>query len=165
MHDMKMGYGADKSRAKLVNGLARNLSNAVVFTFKAQGHHWNVRGMQFHMFHEFFGLIYEDVQESIDPLGESMLKLGSKAPYNLVDFAKFSSLEDSAECKSPLMMLKDLGAANQIFVKDLVEAAELASQCREHGIEDFLSGRVDMHSKWQWQIGAHLADVQEAKGY
>lgn len=165
MHNSDMKRGYDAVRTKLINSLARNLGNSVIFTFKAQGHHWNVLGMKFHMFHAFFAEIYEDVQESIDPMAENMLQLGSKAPHNLVDFAKFGSLEDSPECKNPQMMLEDLSAANKVFLGDLREAIKLASECGEPDVEDFLVGRVDMHKKWQWQIDAHLADVQGTKGY
>lgn len=147
---------------ELINNLARNLGNAVVFKYKAQGHHWNVEGMKFHMFHEFFGEIYEDVEESIDPMAENILKCGSKAPFRLIEFAKYSEIEDSPVCENAYDMLKDLYDSNEIFINSLNEGIELAEGCREYGVADFLVQRVDMHKKWQWQIKSHL---KEAKVY
>jgi starvation-inducible DNA-binding protein len=163
MHGDGMEYDMKKMRTQLMNNIARNLSNTVIFSFKAQGHHWNVKGMKFHMFHEFFGEIYEDVQDSIDPMAENLLKLGSHAPHNLVEFAKYSALEDSPECKNVQMMLEDLSRANQVFIEDLNQGIELAGKCREYGIADFLGVRVDMQKKWQWQITAHLTDNDKDK--
>jgi len=151
-----------KEFPELVNNLARNLGNAVVFTFKAQGHHWNVEGMKFHMFHEFFGEIYEDVQDSIDPMAENILKCGNKAPFRLIEFAKYSEIEDSPECNNVYDMLKDLYESNAVFIESMNRGVELAEKCREYGVADFLGVRIDMHKKWQWQIKAHL---KEAKAY
>ena len=140
----------------LVNNLAKNLGNSIIFTFKAQGHHWNVEGDTFTQYHDFFGMIYEDVQESIDPMAENIRKLDVKAPHNLVEFAQMSSLEDAPECKNVQMMLKDLFKANAQFVEDLNEGIELAEKCREYGIADFLTERVDMQKKWHWMIRSHM---------
>jgi starvation-inducible DNA-binding protein len=150
----------------LINNVAKNLGNAVIFTFKAQGHHWNVEGMKFHMFHAFFAEIYEDVQSSIDPMAENLLKLGVRAPHNLVQFAEHSSLSDSPECFDVYDMLKDLYSANSQFISDLSDGIELASGCGEHGIDDFLTARFDMHKKWQWQIKAHMkTDAPKGRMY
>jgi starvation-inducible DNA-binding protein len=156
MHDY--GVTHDESTARLINNVARNLGNAVVFTFKAQGHHWNVRGMKFHMFHAFFAEIYEDIQSSIDPLAENLLKLGVKAPQNLIEFAQLSSLEDSPECVDVSDMLKDLYQANARFIEDLNQGIEAAEACREYGVADFYGSRIDAHKTWQWQIEAHLKE-------
>jgi len=149
-------------RNELINNVARNLGNAVVLTFKAQGHHWNVEGMKFHMFHEFFGEIYEDVQESIDPMAENLRKMDVKAPFRLIEFAKYSDIEDSPECNTVYDMLNDLHDSNAIFIDSMNKGLELAEKCREYGIADFLGTRIDMHKKWQWQIKSHM---KEAKVY
>ena len=151
MHDAK---------AELVNNVARNLGNAVVFTFKAQGFHWNVEGMKFHMFHEFFGEIYEDVQGSIDPMAENLRKMDVKAPFTLIEFAKYADIDDpSTDCSDVRMMLEDLRDSNDIFIEALNRGFEISEKCREYGISDFFGSRIDMHKKWQWQINAHLKEI------
>lgn len=155
-------YEQKPEHPELINNVARNLGNSVVFLFKAQGHHWNVEGMKFHMLHAFFAEIYEDVQESVDPMAENLLKMGVKAPYRLIEFAKYSDIEDSPECNNAYDMLKDLYESNAIFINSLNAGVELAEKCTEYGVADFLVSRVDMQKKWQWQIKAHMKD---SKGY
>lgn len=154
MHEQKPDH------PELINKIACNLGNAVVFTFKAQGHHWNVEGMKFYAFHEFFGEIYEDVQESIDPMAENLRKMDVKAPYRLIEFAKYSDLEDSPECNNVYDMLSDLYNSNATFINSLSTGFELAEKCSEYGVADFLGARIDMHKKWQWQIKAHMKEAK-----
>jgi len=155
--------GMENYKAELASNIASNLSNAVIFTFKAQGHHWNVEGMKFHMFHEFFGEIYEDVRSSIDPMAENLLKMGIKAPFTLIEFAKYADIADpEAVCSDALMMLEDLCDSNEVFIDSLTRGFELAEKCREYGLADFLGGRIDMHKKWQWQLNAHKKDYKKS---
>lgn len=144
-------------KSKLVNSLAQNLSNTVVFMFKAQGHHWNVKGMKFSQFHDFFGMLYSDAHGAIDPMAENILRLGTPAPFKLVDFARYSTLEDRS-CEDVEAMLNDLYVANEEIIRTLTEGFEIAEDIREYGISDFLAGRLDSHTKWRWQLEAYLTE-------
>jgi starvation-inducible DNA-binding protein len=154
----------DNAKLKLANNVAMNLGNAVVFTFKAQGHHWNVEGEDFSQFHNFFGEIYEDVQDSIDPLAENLRKLDMKAPSNLIEFAQCSCITDSPSCDNVFMMLEDLYTANNQFILSLNEGFKLSEAASEYGINDFYGGRIDMHKKWEWMLRSHLRG-QRGLGY
>jgi starvation-inducible DNA-binding protein len=157
---MHQGYGHQEEAhsSALVNNLARNLGNLVVFSFKAQGHHWNVKGMKFHMFHGFFREIYEEAQFAIDSLAEQILTLGFPAPYKLVDFARMSTIEDMG-CADAHQMLKDLLVASEEICASLTEGVEIADEAREYAIADFLTERLAVHKKWKWQIKAHLEEM------
>jgi len=153
MHGMKK----DDVRMELVNNLACNLGNAVVFTFKAQGHHWNVEGSDFSEFHRFFGEIYEEVQDSIDPMAESIRKMDVKAPFTLHQFLKMSNIQDPmTECSTVRDMVQDLYDSNQVFLENLKRGYELSEKACEYGTSDFYSGRIDVHMMWQWQLRSHL---------
>jgi len=144
-------------KPELVNALATVLSDAIVFTNQAQGAHWNVVGHDFHQYHAFFAEIYEDVEDSIDPLAENIRKLGAMAPYRLQDFARLSNIDDSTECGSTTSELTSyLHASNEIMIEDINYAFALANAMNEQGIADFLAARDDMHKKWRWQLGASL---------
>jgi DNA-binding ferritin-like protein len=44
-----------------------------------------------------------------------------------------------------------------LHLKECLTAAfQLADACNEQGIADFLAGRIDMHGKWIWQLGATI---------
>ena len=149
-----IGYGTgDQAVAEC---LADTLGNAVVLYFKAHGHHWNVIGIHFSQFHEFFSNIYEDVYSSIDPLAENMRKLGAMAPFRLSEFMSLSSIEDANCGCDPLLMCADLHAANEVVLASLNDCFAAASAANQQGIADFIAGRISMHQKWAWQIKSHL---------
>jgi starvation-inducible DNA-binding protein len=156
MYDQMNPIGYGTGDPAVAECLADSLGNAVVMSFKAQGHHWNVMGPDFSQFHKFFGKIYEDVYGSIDPLAENMRKLGALAPFRLAEFAALSSVEDMGCGCDAMMMCADLYAANEVMLKSLNECFDTASAAKQQGIADFIAGRIDMHQKWAWQLHAHM---------
>jgi starvation-inducible DNA-binding protein len=150
-------YQTSSPKEALARQLAKLLGDTVNFTFLAQGAHWNVKGSDFFQMHEFFGAIYEDTHESIDPLAENILKLGYDAPYLLGDFQMFSSVEPRrVTTGQKLEFVAALHEANAELLHCLNKGFQLADQAEEQGIADFLAGRIDMQMKWQWQLIATL---------
>jgi starvation-inducible DNA-binding protein len=150
-------YQTSNPKEALARQLAKLLGDTVNFTFLAQGAHWNVKGSDFYQMHEFFGLIYEDAQESIDPMAENILKLGYDAPYTLTDFKMFSSIEPRrVTTGQKLEFVAALHEANAELLHCLNNGFELAEKANEQGVADFLAGRIDMQQKWQWQLSATL---------
>ena len=142
---------------ELAAKLAHLLSDVVTTKFLFQGYHWNVLGPDFGEHHEFFGMLYEDLEESIDPLAENILKLGYPAPYMLQDYLEMSCVkEDRLDGSSSKFLLDSALRANQKVIDCYMSAFELANECNEQGLVDFLAGRIDMHNKWRWQIKAFL---------
>jgi starvation-inducible DNA-binding protein len=152
------------SNNSVADCLAECLSNAVVLSYKAQGHHWNVKGMKFSMFHEFFGEIYEDVYGSIDPLAENMLKVGVNAPYRLQEFASLTSISDAEVGSDAKMMVVDLLEANKTMLNCLMDCFAAANAANQQGVADFIAGRIDMHQKWNWQLSASIHDELASAG-
>ena len=147
-----IGYGS----SSVAECLAECLGNAVVMAFKAQGHHWNVMGKDFTEFHDFFGKIYDDVFDSVDPMAENMRKLGALAPHRLNEFLSLSSIEEMQCGCDPMSMCADLLAANEVMLNSLNDCFAAADTANQQGIADFLAGRIDMHQKWKWQLSAHM---------
>ena len=142
---------------ELAEKLAHLLADTVTAKFILHGYHWNVLGPDFGEFHEFFGMLYEDVDSSIDDLAENILKVGFPAPYLLQDYAELSCIqEERLDGTSTQFLLQSALRVNEKMISCLHEAGELAEKCREFGLMDFLAGREDMHKKWNWQIKAFL---------
>lgn len=141
----------------LAECLAEALGNTAAMYHKAQGHHWNVMGPDFHEYHSFFQMIYEDVAGAVDPLAENMRKIGALAPRGITELAALSSVEDTQCGVDGQKMLVDLFAANEVVIESINEAFACASAANEQGIADFLAGRDDMHKKWRWQINAMMS--------
>jgi starvation-inducible DNA-binding protein len=159
MHEMILsGSTSQKGSPALAQSLAKLLASTVVLKFTAHGFHWNVKGKDFPQFHDFFGEIYEDLESSIDPTAENILKLGYDAPYMLSDFLELSCIEPCERISDGdhHKMLQRLHADNHKLFKEANEAFKIANDCNEQGIADFLAGRIDMLGKWQWQLRATL---------
>jgi starvation-inducible DNA-binding protein len=143
------------SNETLAGHLAEVLSDAVVMSHVANGYHWNVKGKDFSQFHKFFGKIYEDIQGSIDPIAENILKIGYDAPFSLQDFMQRTSCkQEPVRSGDPIRMVSSLMQMNEQILSCLNSAFKAADACNEQGIADFLAGRIDMHKKWHWQLTA-----------
>ena len=158
MDNLDMELSNDfKGNTDLAKHLAICLSGTVVSRFVAQGYHWNVKGIEFSQLHDFFGEIYEDYESAIDPFAENIRKLGFDAPYLLTDFAEISPIEEPMRITSDASaMLLSLYEINNILHGCIKKAFNVANNCNEQGIADFLAGRIDMHHKWAWQLRTSL---------
>jgi starvation-inducible DNA-binding protein len=137
--------------------LARALGSTVVLRALAQGYHWNVTGPDFYQYHEFFAEVYEDAESAVDPMAENLRKLGYQAPTTLHEFLSLSSVTPRETSTSDgLELSAALYAANNVVLEDVRRAFDSADACGEQGVADFLAGRIDMHDKWRWQLGATI---------
>jgi starvation-inducible DNA-binding protein len=128
------------------------LADVIAFSFKAQGYHWNVEGDDFPQFHAFFGDIYEDVEGSIDPIAENIRKVGEYAPFRLTRFIELTSIPETNVTSDHEDMTMDLYMSNKIVIEKLYSAFNAASLENKQGVANFISERIDMHEKWDWQL-------------
>ena len=84
------------------------LANTVVLKYKAQGYHWNVKGMFFPQLHEFFGNLYEEIYSSIDKFAEEIRALNSYTPGSFKRFLELSKITDEERIISANEMLSQL---------------------------------------------------------
>lgn len=137
----------------LAEALRVLLSNVVALSFRVQGHHWNVEGVDFHQFHDFFQDIYDDVSGSIDPIAENIRKLGEYSPFRLERLIELKTLPDSGRTPTDgLSLCRDLVEVNDFIVNELKSVFDLANSANEQGIANFIADRIDMHQKWAWQL-------------
>jgi uncharacterized protein len=148
----------------LYNQLRDLLGDVVNFKFLAHGFHWNVRGINFQQFHEFFGEIYQDADDSIDGIAENIRRLNFDAPFRLTEFMESAPELEPTDSTDPLEMCRSLYQANEDVRECVVKALDLADDLEQQGIVNFLAERLDMHSKWQWQLRAIVGD-SFAKSY
>jgi starvation-inducible DNA-binding protein len=142
---------------ELAAKLAHLLADTVTAKYILHGYHWNVLGPDFGQYHDFFSMLYVDVESSIDPLAENVLKTGFPAPYMLSDYLEMSCIrEERMDGSSPNFLLQSAKRVNDNMLHCLFEAFAVANDCNEQGLMDFLAGRIDQHKKWNWQIKAFL---------
>jgi starvation-inducible DNA-binding protein len=145
------------NKVDLVEKLSHLLSDVITMKAIAHGYHWNVKGIEFTQMHELFQEIYEDLDGSVDALGEDIRKLGYEAPYFLTDFVEMTCLGDQPRLSGDAsQMLESLLNLNNSVNACVLGAFEVANACNEQGIADFLAGRDDMHKKWSWYLRSSL---------
>lgn len=151
--------------ADCIEELSEALADAITAKFRAHAAHWNVKGPAFGAYHELFGEIYEDIDSSIDPLAEQLLKLDVDAPSTLAEFQERSTLAlQPLDSDDPQVLARDLLAVNDGVLDSLEDAYECANELEETaGVANFLAERIDMHRKWRWQLSRSISNPTDPK--
>jgi starvation-inducible DNA-binding protein len=126
------------------------------FALKSQNFHWNVEGPLFPQLHELFGKIYEEVYSSIDDFAENIRKLGSYTPASFERFSMLTYIDDELNMLEDRAMLSELLEDSDKMVKLLKMVFDASEAAGEHGLSDFLAGRMDAHRKHSWMLRATL---------
>ena len=142
----------------LAEELSELLGNLVALKFQAHGYHWNVKGPLFAQFHELFGDIYADVDDTIDPTAENIRKLNVDAPFLLPDFVASTELDIKPVGSDPVALSGELFKSFSMVIPDLVETAETADCLNQMGIVNFLNDVQDRFQKWSWQLRVIIGD-------
>jgi starvation-inducible DNA-binding protein len=146
---------------ELEASLKVSLANTFVMYFKTHGYHWNVEGIQFSQYHEFFGDLYEDLYGAVDPLAENLRKLGAYAPKSLSELFDATTIRENQSIVGNNLkdMLNSLEADNKEVINSLNKTFALATKADKQGLADYISGRIDTHEKHAWMLTASLKGV------
>jgi len=126
------------------------------FALKAQNFHWNVEGPLFPQLHDLFGNIYDEVYGAVDDFAENVRKLGSYTPASFSRFSMLTQVEDELNMLEDRAMLSELLDDSDKMVKLLKMVFDASEAAGEHGLSDFLAGRMDAHRKHSWMLRATL---------
>lgn len=131
------------------------LANTFIMYFKAHSYHWNVEGMGFPQFHEFFGDLYDELYGAVDPIAEHIRAIDGYAPISTMDLVMAGTITEDVEkpAGAPDMVTRLL-AANDETVKTLNKAFLLAAG--NNGLQNFLADRLDIHAKHGWMLKSIL---------
>lgn len=145
---------------KLIASLKVALGNTFTMYFKAHSYHWNVEGMLFSQFHDFFGDIYEDVYGAVDPLAEELRKLDAYAPISLMEIYGYKTImEDSSKPDTVTEMVINLLTANTEVLNCLTPLFDMATAEKQQGLANFIADRMNAHKKFEWQLQATLKNL------
>ena len=136
------------------------LANATVMYYKAHQFHWNIEGIEFTQYHEFFGDLYTDVYNSVDPTAELLRKLDDYAPVSLDELFKYKTLQEETTRVELLSdILASLIKANEEVLASLNKVFTIANADKQQGICNFIADRIDMHQKHAWFLKASAKKV------
>jgi starvation-inducible DNA-binding protein len=136
------------------------LANNFVMYFKAQSYHWNIEGIMFSQYHDFFGDLYGDLYGAIDPTAEQLRALDAYAPMSLMELYQYKTLEEDSSRPVLIMdMLSNLTAANNTVIECLNKVFALATEANNQGLGNFIADRLDKHKKHAWQLRASMKNI------
>ncbi len=128
---------------------------------KAHSYHWNVEGMFFSQFHEFFGNIYEEVYGAIDTFAEEIRALGQYAPRDIEEMYDDKTVNCKNRATTIKEMLVDLLDTNDKVIVSLNNLFQELESKNEQGFMDFVAARLDAHKKHGWMLRATLKDGEQ----
>ena len=145
----------------LADDLKVLLASSYAFAVKAQLFHWNVEGPDFSQLHDFFGDIYEEVNDNaIDRCAEFIRVLDEYTPGSFERFNELSIIPGQTKIPRARLMLEELYANNNELVELLNRCFESASNERQEGIANFIAERLDAHGKHGWMLRSFLKDAR-----
>lgn len=139
---------------ELINKMKVVLASTFAFYLKAHNFHWNVEGVNFPQYHEFFGNLYEEVHGAVDTIAEEIRALDAYAPGSLKRFQELSTIMDETSVPSAVIMCQRLEKDNQTLLLDLEQAYNEAERTKQLGLANFLQDRIDAHKKHGWMLKA-----------
>ena len=136
-------------------------ANTFLMYFKAHSYHWNVEGMLFSQYHDFFGDLYEEIYGAVDPLAEQIRAIGEYAPRSLDEVYTFKTISGDNPGIDAKSMLADLQQANDKTIDSLNKLFDLLTENKEQGFADYIAGRLDAHKKHAWMLRSSLKTIGE----
>lgn len=141
---------------ELVSEMKVALATAYTYQLKAHYYHWNVEGADFPQYHQLFGMIYENVDESIDQFAEEIRALDAYAPGSYTRFSELSLVEEDNTLVPASVMIMRLLNDTYTVIEHLTAVYELCENNKKYGLSDFIAGRIDTLNKFAWQLKATL---------
>lgn len=143
----------------LSDALKTLLATEYAFAIKSQFFHWNVEGPDFAQLHEFFGELYEEVNDnSIDRAAEFIRTLDDYAPGSFERFSELSVIQGQTKVPRARLMLEELLSDNTQVIDLLNQCFAEAEQENQQGIANFIAERLDAHGKHGWMLRSFLKD-------
>lgn len=136
----------------LIEMMRKVLADTFAMYLKAHNYHWNVEGVNFPQYHDFFGNLYEELHGAVDPIAEEIRAMNAYAPGSFSRFLELTEIEDELAIPSGIEMAARLSIDNEKVISTLNLAFKLANELDQQGLADFIAGRIDAHKKHGWML-------------
>jgi starvation-inducible DNA-binding protein len=144
----------------LIQQLRLLQANTFIYYTKAHGYHWNIEGILFNQFHNFFEEIYSDAFEAVDTFAEWIRSFGEYAVFDVMSILSGSNIKyDEGIVNNPVDMLRSLLLSNEKIIEDLKIGFNYANEAEEQGVANFIADRITSHEKFRWKITSSLKSI------
>jgi starvation-inducible DNA-binding protein len=154
---MEINVGIDeKDRKEIANGLSRLLADTYSLYLKTHNFHWNVKGPMFQTLHLMFEAQYNELALAVDLVAERIRALGFPAPGTYSEYAKLSSIPETAGVPKAEDMIKLLVEGQESVVRTARSIFPLLDAVHDEPTADLLTQRMQVHEKTAWMLRSLL---------
>ena len=150
-----IGIGA-KDREQIAHGLSRLLADTYTLYLKTHSFHWNVEGPMFNTLHLMFMDQYTELWNALDLIAERIRSLGYPAPGTYGEFARLSSVKETAGVPAALQMVEALLNGHETVARTARSVFQAADKASDESTADLLTQRLQVHEKTAWMLRSLL---------
>lgn len=155
----KLNIGIDEaSRAKIAEGLSRLLADTYTLYLKTHNFHWNVTGPMFQTLHLMFETQYTELALAVDLIAERIRALGYPAPGTYSEYAKLSSIPETAGVPKAKEMIRLLVEGQEAVVRTARSIFPVLEEVNDEPTADLLTQRMQVHEKTAWMLRSLLEE-------
>jgi starvation-inducible DNA-binding protein len=148
----------EESRKKIADGLSRMLADSYTLYLKTHNFHWNVKGPMFQTLHLMFETQYTELALAVDLIAERIRALGYPAPGTYSDYAKLSSIPETAGVPKATEMIRLLVEGQEAVVRTARSIFPIVDQVNDEPTADLLTQRMQLHEKNAWMLRSLLEE-------
>ena len=146
----------DKDRKAIADGLSRLLADTYTLYLKTHNFHWNVTGPMFQTLHLMFETQYNELALAVDLVAERIRALGYPAPGTYSEYAKLSSIKETAGVPIAEKMIELLVDGQEAVVRTARSVFPLVDKANDEPSADLLTQRMQIHEKTAWMLRSLL---------
>jgi starvation-inducible DNA-binding protein len=153
----KIDIGISESkRQDIAEGLSRLLADTYTLYLKTHNFHWNVTGPMFQTLHLMFEQQYNELALAVDSIAERIRALGFPAPGTYSEYAKLSSIPETAGVPTATEMIKLLVEGQEAVVRTARSIFPMVDEVSDEPTADLLTQRMQIHEKTAWMLRSLL---------
>jgi starvation-inducible DNA-binding protein len=146
----------DEARAEIAAGLSRLLADSYTLYLKTHNFHWNVKGPMFNTLHLMFETQYTEMALAVDLIAERIRALGFPAPGTYSEYAKLTTIPETAGVPKAEEMIQLLVEGQESVVRTARSIFPLVDAAHDEPSADLLTQRMQLHEKNAWMLRSLL---------
>ena len=155
MANIDIGIKEDDRKA-IADGLSHLLADTYTLYLKTHNFHWNVTGPMFQTLHLMFETQYTELALAVDLIAERIRALGYPAPGTYSDYAKLSSIKETAGVPKAEEMIQLLVEGQEAVVRTARSIFDKVDEAHDEPTADLLTQRMQVHEKTAWMLRSLL---------
>ncbi len=147
---------SEKDRQRIAEGLSRLLADNFSLYMKTHNFHWNVKGPMFQTLHVMFEQQYNELWIALDAIAERIRALGFAAPGTTSEYAKLSSISETAGVPDAKEMVRILVQGHEAVARTARKIFPAVEKASDEPTADLLTQRMQVHEKTAWMLRSLL---------